>query len=187
MPVFKHHLETNICLASFLLVCLCLVCLSTFYNKLVVQQVLRPRIHLFAAGRVEAFFSHVAPSYCALFWYHLTVKSRIITSVTGRPVKFSATLHTSTAIGLGRSLTTVIQIEHTSGPEALCHRICPLRFTTCWSVDSGILAWPLIQPGEHVQAGMLPFHEDARDSAPACVRYYSRLCASWTSTPTLAT
>ena len=67
------QLDTNRFLASFLLVCLCL---TTFCNKLLVTQVLRPRIarplcdgRPFASSQFRrlvsrGLFSYVAPSYC---------------------------------------------------------------------------------------------------------------------------
>ena len=46
-------------------------------------------------------------------------------------------------------------------------RSVPLRASTCWLVDSDSFAWLLIQPGEYMQADVVPSHEDAHESVPA--------------------
>ena len=100
-----------------------------------------------------------------------SVKSRMFTSdTTGKPVKLSVIVHITPhlvtlmlPVGLGGAKPFRYRSNTPVSPKPLRCRISPLRPATCFD------CWTQIQPmGVHVQAGMLPLHEDAHDSVPAC-------------------
>ena len=42
------------------------------------------------------------------------------------------------------------------------------RSTTCWLAGPEFFGWPLIQPGEEVQADLAPLREDTNKNIPGC-------------------
>ena len=57
-------------------------------------------------------------------------------------------------------------IEDTKDLLPSCCRVSPLSITTCLLMDSGMLAWLLIQQGGQLQADALTEQDNAVDSAP---------------------
>ena len=179
----------NSCVASFLLVCLHLIFLTTFCNKWLVKHALRLRIArpmcdgrpfasslfrrlairglFFLGGALILWPLQVAIYLCIRLFPNDHVPHRWKTNQIRckRPYD-TLTCHLHTATWLGRSQSILTQLEHISKPEDVCCRVSPLSLTICWPMEPDFFEWPLIQPEGPMQAEHAPSREDANVNLP---------------------
>ena len=140
----------------------CTSFLTTFCNKSLLKQVLRPRIapsppRRFAACVSSFFFFcgslilwplQVAIHFCIpqIPKAHVPHKREINQIQCKRPYD-TATYYLHTAIWLGRGQSILTQVEPTSEPDAVCNRFSPLILTTFCPSEPEFFGWPLTQTG----------------------------------------
>ena len=176
------QLETSIGTA-FLLVCLCLACLTTMLHQIVSEASAAAKNRTSNVRWPPPRFLAVPPlggsRRFPLFAVSSSCCRRRILNDNERQHKETiqtqcnspydtAICYFHIAIWLGRCQPVLVQFDRTSEPDAVRHSVSPLSPTTCWLAGPEFLGWPLIQPGGQVQGDLAPLREDSYVNIPGC-------------------
>ena len=159
------QLDTNSCSMSLLLGCVRLIFLMMCCNKLLVKQALRLRVarpmcdgRPFASSPLRRLTSRGLFFLCGvhLLWQslhdHVPRFMEITQTQCSRPYG-TTTCYLHTAIWLGKCQCILTQVQRSSEPDMVCHRVSPFSPTNCLPAGPMSLEWPLAQPGGLVQPG----------------------------------